>query len=224
MNQPPIDRRKKPRITRRLPVRFGNDAKMSGGTILDISEGGIRVRTGDPFPVNAILNVFVQFPRHVIRLKARVAWSGGKSEGSSPTMGLAFTGPEPRLALTYAQWVAEVKNSSSEEEADAVEADTAAGSGTPGASAGEDAEPASDAGPPPAAPRAAPEPREAMTRRLESRSGQSFEALLEPLVRGWRLTVHQSPRQVGIRDPDHCETYPSLAAAEKALRDFVRSR
>ena len=230
MSQSPVDRRKKPRIARRLPVRFGNDARMSGGTVLDIAEGGIRVRTGDPFPVNAILSVFVQFPRHTIRLKARVAWNGGKSEGSSPSMGLAFTGPEPRLALAYTQWVAEVKGSTNEETVDepgtGATPDAGAAVGSPESTGGGTAETAAadtGASARPASPRVAPEPREAVTRRLESRRGQSYEALLEPLVRGWRLTVYQSPRQIGVSDPDFCETYPGFAEAEKALREFVRS-
>src|SRR5437867_7151772 len=115
MTAPGTDKRKgKPRVWKRLSVRFGTEAKMVGGNVVEISEGGMRIESTESFPVHSVITVFVQFPRHSVRLRARVIWSGGSSESSSTRMGLALTQPEPALKLAYAEWAAEVKKAASE--------------------------------------------------------------------------------------------------------------
>ena len=115
MTAPGTDKRKgKPRVWKRLSVRFGTEAKMIGGNVVEISEGGMRIESTESFPVHSVITVFVQFPRHSVRLRARVIWSGGSSESSSTRMGLALTQPEPALKLAYAEWAAEVKKAASE--------------------------------------------------------------------------------------------------------------
>ena len=227
MTTPEVDKRKgKPRIKRRLSVRFGTDAKMCGGTVVDISEGGMRIESPESFPKNSVITVFVQFPRHSVRLRARVIWSGGGGS-ASVGMGLALTQPEPSLKRAYAEWVAEVKQAVAETHA--AEAAQAAAPAT----AAQAAAPAPAALPAAAAPLAespaptpasrAPEPQGPVRRRLESRQGQSYEALLERQSEGWRLTIVQLPRQLGIGTPDLESTCPDYASAEKALREFVRA-
>src|SRR5437899_1082021 len=91
MATPDQDKRKgKPRIPRRLPVRFGSEAKMCGGTATDISEGGMKVECTESFATHSVITVFVQFPRHSVRLRARVVWCGAASQGGSAVMGLAL--------------------------------------------------------------------------------------------------------------------------------------
>ncbi|OLC55151.1 MAG: hypothetical protein AUH92_02735 [Acidobacteria bacterium 13_1_40CM_4_69_4] len=68
-----------------------------------------------------------------------------------------------------------------------------------------------------------PEPRGPIHRRLESRQGQSYDALLERNSDGWSLTIVQLPRQLGVGKPDLQEICPDYAAAEKTLREFVRT-
>jgi PilZ domain-containing protein len=205
-----LDKRKgKPRIQRRLSARFGTEAKMCGGTVLDISEGGMRIESPESFPVNSVITVFVQFPRHSVRLRARIIWGGGASGGGSPAMGLALTQPEPTLKRAYAEWVAEVKLAAAEAGQDEAQVPPAP--------------PVAAAAPPqPAAP-PAPEPKGPITRRLESRQGQSYQALLERKSQGWSLTIIQLPRQLGVDAPDFVSQFPDYASAEKALRDFVRA-
>src|SRR6266705_1070050 len=83
MTVPVPDKRKgKPRILRRLPVRFGTDAKMCGGIVSDNSEGGMRIESPESFPVNSVITVFVQFPRHSVRLRVRVIWCRAAGGGA----------------------------------------------------------------------------------------------------------------------------------------------
>ena len=210
------DRRKKPRLLRRLPVRFGSETRMAGGTVVDVSEGGMRVETNEPFPVNSVLIVFVQFPRHAVRLRARVAWSGG-AEGGSPAMGLHFTQAEPALAKAYKEWLAELKLMAAEPGA-AQETPAAAAPAVPASSgAGTPARAPEEAKP------AAPEPDGPVRRRLESRQGQAYDILFERQDDGWRLTIFQLPRQAGVKAPDLRADFPTYAEAQKALTEFVRS-
>ena len=216
MTTPDLDKRKgKPRIPRRLPVRFGSDAKMCGGMVADISEGGMRIESPESFPVNSVITAFVQFPRHSVRLKVRVIWCSAAGGGSA-TMGLALTQPEPTLKRAFAEWLAEVKLAAAETPAPDASAAPAPAPAAPRP------EPAAAAPAPAAAPPAA-EPRGPITRRLESRQGQSYEAVLERQPQGWNLTIVQLPRQLGVGAPDLESLCSDYASAEKALRDFVRT-
>jgi hypothetical protein len=218
MTAPEPDKRKgKPRFKKRLSVRFGTEAKMVGGNVVDISEGGMRIESTESFPVNSVITVFVQFPRHSVRLRARIIWGGGSTESNSARMGLALTQPEPVLKRAYAEWVAEVKQAATESHA--FEAATAAAGAAP-------PQPPAPAAPAPEStapqPRA-PEPSGPIRRRLESRQGQSYDALLERQPQGWQLTIVQLPRQIGVGTPDFQGSCPDYASAEKTLREFVRT-
>ena len=218
MPSPDLDKRKgKPRFPRRLPVRFGTEAKMCGGNVSDISEGGMRIDCTETFPPHSVITIFVQFPRHAVRLRARVVWCGAGGEGGAVRMGLALTQPEPTLKRAHAEWVAEVKQIASEEPA-AGPAPAAAASTADTVAA---PQPKAAAAPAPAP--KAPEPRGPIRRRLESRQGQSYDALLERQPQGWNLTIVQLPRQLGTGAPDFESECPDYDSAEKALRDFVRT-
>lgn len=212
----PVERRAKPRYRRRLPVRFGSEARMAGGVVVDISESGLRIESPDSFPVQSIIQVFVQFPRHSVRLKARVAWAGGGNEGRSAAMGLTFTQPEPTLARAYKEWQAEVKQIARE----ATEEPAAEEAGAPDPPVPM----ASPAPSPPPAEKPAPEPRSPVRRRLESPQGRTFDVVLEKDGGGWSVTAVQVPRQLGSGRNDFEGSYPTYAAAEQALRGFVRGQ
>ncbi len=66
-------------------------------------------------------------------------------------------------------------------------------------------------------------PEGPVRRRLESRQGQSYEALLERQPDGWNLTIVQLPRQLGVGTPDLQQTCGDYYSAEDLLREFVRS-
>jgi hypothetical protein len=207
----PVNRREQPRIARRLPVRFGTEAKMCGGTAVDVSEGGMRVIAPEGFPVNSLVDVFVQFPGQAIRLRAKVVWVGTVT--GSPAMGLAFTSPTPSLTTAYKRWLAEVKDAAAEASASIGDA-AGAKSTTPSPAESRDASPA---------PEPVAEPEGPVRRRLESPQGQAYDVLLEPHILGWRLQIVQLPHQPGVQAPDHDKTYADYAAAEKAMRQFVRA-
>jgi hypothetical protein len=200
------NRRRHRRYQRRLPVRFGTEVRMAGGIAIDISEEGMRVECSEPFPMNSVLQVFVTFPTHAVRLNARVAWQGAHP-GGVPLMGLHFTHPEPLLIQTYAKWLEEVKEMAREE---------AAGEEAAMGSASE------AAGADPAETAPAPEPTGSVKRRLETRQGNSYEVLFDKQPGGWHLTVVQLPQQAGNARPDFDAAFPTYAAADKALREFIR--
>jgi len=218
MAAPDQDKRKgKPRIARRLPVRFGTDAKMCGGMATDISEGGLKVECTESFSANSVITVFVQFPRHSVRLRVRVIWCSSASQGGSATMGLALTQPEPQLKRAYGEWLAEVKLAVAETQV------SGAVSAAASAATAVAARPEPAARPEVAPAPKAPEPRGPIHRRLGSRQGQSYDALLERTAGGWNLTIVQLPRQLGVGKPDFQELCPDYATAEKTLREFVRT-
>jgi len=153
----------------------------------------------------------VQFPGHAIRLRAKVVWIGGIS--GSPAMGLAFSSPTPSLTTAYKRWLAEVKDAAAEASAPTGDA-AGARSATLSPAESKDASPA---------PEPVAEPEGPVRRRLESPQGQAYDVLLEPHILGWRLQIVQLPHQPGVQAPDHDKTYADYAAAEKAMRQFVRA-
>jgi PilZ domain-containing protein len=214
-----LERRKKPRIPRRLPVRFGSEARMSGGNAVDISEGGMRVEASETFPQNSILQVFVQFPRHSVRLRARVAWLGGQQEGS-PVMGLHFIQPEPVLVRAYQEWQAEVKLALAEDQSRSpapLPLSPLPQSPPPPA----EHTPVNTGAARPADPRQ--EPKGAVRRRLETKQGNSYDILMEKRGGAWQVTIAQLPRQIGVDEPELEDSFSTFALADQAVRDFIRS-
>ena len=211
------NKRRAARVDRRLPVRFGTESRMCGGIATDISEGGLRVESPESFPVNSLVSVFVQFPRHAVRLQARVAWCGAQS----PVIGLSLTSPSPALQKAYAQWISEVKETKQHEretKGDAADAPTAG----PPSSGPESAPAVEQAGPPKSAGRT-PKPPEAgvVSRRVETMTGQAYDVLIERIAGTWYLSIHQFPRQAGVTDADFQDAFSDYAAAERALREFT---
>jgi hypothetical protein len=220
----PRNRREQPRIARRLPVRFGTEARMCGGIAVDISAGGMRIVAQDSFPIHSMLDVYVQFPGHAVKLRARVMWAGSVS-GGGPAMGLNFVSPEPSLTTAYNRWLDEVKQAAADgaaPEDDTTTQETApapipAPATNPSATAQGEGKNA------PAAPPATAEPTGPVRRRLESPQGQSYDVLIEPHLLGWRLQILQLPRPSGVQAADHDKTYAEYASAEAAMRAFVRA-
>jgi hypothetical protein len=221
MGQPaPVERRKQPRVARRLPVRFGTESQMRGGTVIDISDGGLRIETQEPFPVNSLVLVFVQFPRNAIRLRARVAWAGG----SSPRMGLSFTQPEPNLTRMYSNWLAEVKQASkeaAEQEPGSHPAEASPAAQPAAVAAPSDLSPSAD---PPSPPPPSPKTQQgSLRRRVETMRGQTYDLLIERVGGQWYLTIHQVPRQPGVEIPDLEESFPDRPSAERAMAEFLKT-
>jgi hypothetical protein len=228
MDAPAKDKRKgKPRVSKRLPIRLGTETKMSNGTVVEISESGMRIESQAAFPANAVLTLFVQFPRHSVRLRARIIWSSAVGENGPSIMGLSLTQPDPTLKQAYAEWTAEVKKAVAAEKTGAAAALTAAPGATAQTPAPTPPAPAvpaisAQASEPHPAPKR-PEPAGPVHRRLESPQGQAYDALLERQPDGWRLTIVQTPRQIGVGTPDFQSSCPDYDNAEKTLREFVRT-
>jgi hypothetical protein len=184
------------RYERRLPIRFGTGTQVHGGTVIDISEGGLRLRSAETLPMGTIVDVFVQFPTHAVHLQARIAWSG------EAMTGLTFLAPSPLLIDGYARWREEIEEAARE-------------------AAGWEPQPmppadATAASPPP------PDPTGPVQKRFETSRGQGYESLIEKEDDVWVLTIHQVPRQPGVERPEKRARFRDYVAADRALRDFIR--
>ena len=177
---------------------------MRDGAIIDISEGGVQIRSADSFAVGLVVDIFVQFPRRRLRLRARVAWV----RGEPPTMGLSYIKPDRSLIAAYDEWVEEAR----------------AGSGALARDATGAAEPG-EATAPPAAP-AAPVvvPTGPIVRHVETVRGNEFDIRIDKQGAGWRLLIYASAYRTPTSDPALDRTFPGYAAADAALREFLKTR
>ncbi len=190
--------RSQTRYERRLPIRYGTSAEMHGGTVIDISEGGLRLRSSETFSIGTFVDVFVQFPHHAIHLQARVVWTGGSMTG------LTFTTPTPLLIEGYTRWREAIQEAAREATGSEPEPQAA----PPAAS--------NAASPPP------PDPTGPVQKRFETSRGQGYESLIEKEDDEWVLTIHQVPRQPGVERPEKRARFRDFAAADRALREFIR--
>jgi len=178
---------------------------MREGAIIDLSEGGVQIRSSDSFAAGLVVDIFVQFPRRRLRLRARVAWV----RGEPPTMGLSFIKPDRSLIAAYDQWV---------EEAHAMP-----GSGPPDAvGGGEPAGPAAPPSMPPASPVVVP--TQPVVRHLETARGNEFDIRIEKRGAGWRLLIYTSAHRTPTSDPVLDRTFPDFASADAALWEFLKTR
>jgi len=181
---------------------------MREGAIIDLSEGGVQIRSADSFAVGLVVDIFVQFPRRRLRLRARVAWV----RGEPPTMGLSFIKPDRSLIAAYDEWVEAAR--------------ARPGSGPPDAAAeGESAGAAAPAVPasmPPAAPLV--EPSGPVVRHLETVRGNEFDIRIDKKGTAWRLIIYTSAHRTPTSDPDLDRTFPTFASADAALREFLKTR
>lgn len=213
------DKRKTVRHARRIPVRFGNEGRMIGGIALDISAGGLRVETSESFPPASLVTVFVQFPGHALRLEGRIAWV----RPNEAQIGISLSSNSLPLKKSYEAWLKEVQElAAGEPEQSSTDRPAAV---TPPARPG--AHPDRRARPPErlsASAQHPPAPSSPVRRRIETASGQAFEAVIEQIAESWYLTIHQVPRQPGVDAPDLEKVFDNYSAANTALREFIRGR
>lgn len=84
-----------------LQVKLVHDGTQRREWVADLSEGGAFVRTWNPLPVGAPLQLFLRAPMALLALEvgAHVAWN--RTVGDDPGMGLVFEDNEPlRLKLS----------------------------------------------------------------------------------------------------------------------------
>ena len=195
----PADKRQHRRFGVQIPVRFGMEGRMREGAIVDMSEGGVQVRSADSFAVGVVVDIFAQFPRRRLRLRARVAWV----RGEPPTMGMSFVKPDRSLIAAYDEWVEETR---------------AATGGLPAGAAGH-----------PDQPSVAPAtqvvvPTQPVVRRLETTRGNEFDIRIEKKGAGWRLLIFTTAHRTPSSDPDLDRTFADYTAADTALKEFLKSR
>lgn len=183
---------------------------MCDATVLDISEGGLRIQSAESFPINSTLNVFVQFPGGGIHLQARVVRTGG----GPPTIALAFMRGNTSFSRAYEKWVAEVRETLDDPEA------PGAGAKTPDPTTVSAVGSKNAPNPMSASPT---EPKSPVRRRLETRQGNAYEVLVEKNANAWTLTIFPSPREPHVTRPEFTGAFADYCSADEALREFLRA-
>jgi len=175
---------------------------MCDGAIIDLSEGGLQIRSSDSFAAGVVVDVFVQFPRRRLRLRARVAWV----RGDPPAMGLSFIQRDRSLLAAYDEWAEETRARSE------TRSHKAMGAGEPAGSAA-----------PPASPAAQIiEPEGPVVRHLETARGNQYDVRIEKDDAGWRVLIYTSPRSFPTPRPEVDLSFPDYASADAALREFLK--
>jgi uncharacterized protein (TIGR02266 family) len=92
-----IERRTMPRIETSLEIAFKNAGIFLCSYILNLSSGGIFIRTEQPLPVDAELEMRIQLPDdpEVMQLGGRVVWTKPQSNAYPAGMGVQFIGMPP---------------------------------------------------------------------------------------------------------------------------------
>ena len=199
----PADRRQQRRVIASFPVRFGLEGRMCDGMIIDLSDGGLQIRASGSFAAGMLVDLFVQFPRRRLRLRARVVWV----RGEPPVMRLAYIQPDRSLMAAYEQWVEEAGPATSAPKAEA------AGAGAP----------APDAAPRPSPAAPIREPSGPVEKHVETGRGNQYDLRIEKDDSGWRLLIYSSPRSFPTPLPEVDASFPDFTAADAALKEFLRT-
>ena len=88
-----------PRVHARLPVSYGEGEPDRRGFAETISEGGLYIKTNDPFKTGTRLVLCLELPDGPVRLSGEVAWAirvpEHQSEQMMCGMGVSFPRPDP---------------------------------------------------------------------------------------------------------------------------------
>lgn len=93
----PAEKRQSPRVPVTLELSYFSAGQLARDLVTDLSEGGLFVRTRKPLAIGTEVELHVELPDGVTRVRGRVVWLRGAEDG----MGIAFVGdvPEPIRAL-----------------------------------------------------------------------------------------------------------------------------
>lgn len=87
---PDDERRGSVRVPGDLPVKLFAGERQLSGTIVDLGEGGLRVRLGEPAEGVDAVEVELEVPDRPVRAAARVSWRKPGPDGAD--LGLRFVG------------------------------------------------------------------------------------------------------------------------------------
>ncbi len=103
-----------PRVNVRLPVEYQLTAPAIASYCLNISQGGIFIRTPDPAPLNREVIVRFRLPDldRELRVHGRVVWSNPTPAANPfpPGMGIQFLGLEDQTARLLGDYVEQLRS------------------------------------------------------------------------------------------------------------------
>jgi uncharacterized protein (TIGR02266 family) len=90
----PREQRRHVRFPVCLAVQYGKQSPIEYNSfILNMSEGGIYIRTDEPFPVGTEISIRLSIPPQIkllVALTGKVAWVNGEGSSLPPGMGIKF--------------------------------------------------------------------------------------------------------------------------------------
>lgn len=103
------ERREEPRVEAEIEVRYRTAQEFLSAYSLNISGGGIFVRTPDPLPLNRVVRLRFMLPgiSHRFEVNGMVVWSNpGSSRSSLPSgMGIKLMDLDPRSKQILAEFI-----------------------------------------------------------------------------------------------------------------------
>ena len=89
-----IERRVMPRIATSLEIAFKSSGVFTYSYILNLSSGGLFIKTDKPLPIDAEMEMSIQLPDdpEILHLRGRVAWTKQESRAFPAGMGIQFIG------------------------------------------------------------------------------------------------------------------------------------
>jgi uncharacterized protein (TIGR02266 family) len=103
------ERREEPRVEAEIEVRYRTAQEFLSAYSLNISGGGIFVRTSEPLPLNRVVRLRFMLPdvSHRFEVSGIVVWSNPGSSRSSlpPGMGIKLVDLDPRSKQLLAEFI-----------------------------------------------------------------------------------------------------------------------
>lgn len=103
-----IERRQQERIDTDLRVRYGQFTADREAIAVNVSMGGLFVKTNDIFPTGSELTLEIEFPERTVQLSGEVMWAIKVPEHQKEMlvcgMGVRFVQTEPGWPELFERW------------------------------------------------------------------------------------------------------------------------
>lgn len=92
-----IEKRVMPRVNTSIEIEYSSSGASRYSYMLNLSSGGIFIKTASPFPIDAELTMSFQLPGDpdTLQVRGRVVWTKPETGAFPAGMGIQFLDPPP---------------------------------------------------------------------------------------------------------------------------------